>query len=159
VHGNAPRRAAARTLDFSRVHACTNVQSECRNRVTDRERAANRARRPLAEREEPVACGVDLLASEARQLAPNRVVMAPEQLGPRAVAELARLIRRVDDVGEENRRKHTCRHRRRLRTRQELFDLVEDLVAVHVWHVIVARKLDKLCAGNPPGNVATLFDV
>src|SRR5205085_1301330 len=72
--------------------------------VTDRAGAADRARRAVeAGREEAVPGGVDRLAAEARELAPDRGVVLRQEGRPRA-AELRGPGGRVDEIGEENGR-------------------------------------------------------
>jgi hypothetical protein len=69
-------------------------------------RIADCARRAVESgREEAVASGVDRLAAEARELAPDRSVVLGEQRRP-LPARLHGLRRRVDEIGEE----HRCEH-------------------------------------------------
>ena len=74
-----------------------------------------------------------------------------EQLPPAPVTELARALRRADDVGEEHGREHTVRLRCLPNARQELADLFEHLVgsAAGPRHVARTGQLD----------VAGAFDV
>ncbi len=75
VHGDAARLLARTALDLARVHAGTHREPERAESVLDRLRAADRARRPVEDREDPVPGGIDLLAGEAVELASHRLVV------------------------------------------------------------------------------------
>ena len=135
-------------LALAGVHPGTDLQAQPAHGVDRGVGAADRARRPVEAREEPVARGVDLAPAKALELAPNRGVVSLQQLAPAPVAELGRPLRRADDVGEEHRREHAVGLGRLAHAGQELADLVEDLApAVCPGHVRVARQLDVPCAG------------
>jgi hypothetical protein len=56
--------------------------------------------------------------------------MSLEDLTPATIADCCGLLGRADDVGEQNRRKHAIGLGAPSHARQELLDLVEDLVLV-----------------------------
>ena len=85
----------------------------------------DRAPWAIEDGKEPVAGGVDLLAAKALELTAYKGVMLPEQLGPGAIPEFARLVGRPDEIGEEDRREHAVRERCRPYPGQELLDLVD----------------------------------
>src|SRR5438093_11738746 len=80
--------------------------------------------------------------------------MALEQIAPASVTELAGALGRADDVGEEHGGEHALRLGRLTHAREELPDLVEDVVAVVPGNVVCTRKLDVLrfleVASEPP---------
>src|SRR6202035_2358862 len=117
-----PGELVAVDLALSRVDAGPDLQAESRHRVDDGTRTTDRARRTVECRQEPVACGVDLTTAEADELAPHGRMVGLEQLAPAAVAELARLLGRPDEVGEENRREHALGIGRLALAGQELPD-------------------------------------
>ena len=59
--------------------------------------------------EEPVARGVDLASTEARQLLADDGVVLVEQRAPTGVTELGGPRGGADDVGEEDGREHPVR--------------------------------------------------
>src|SRR5207248_5374258 len=93
--------------------------------------------------QEAVAGGVDLAPAEALELPAHRAIVRREEHGPAAVAELRGARRRADDVGEEHRGEHTIGLRRAADSRQELLDLVDDLVGIDPGDVHVPWKLDE----------------
>src|ERR1700694_400456 len=58
-------------------------------------------------REEPASRCFVLPAPTTRQLTTNGVIVPIKQVTPMPIAKLARPLRRLDDVREENRREHT----------------------------------------------------
>lgn len=56
--------------------------------------------RPVEAGEESVTRGVDLLAAEARELLPDKRMVALHEVAPARIAELGELLRRADEVGE-----------------------------------------------------------
>ena len=104
MDGDAAWLRAGRPLHLARVDAGPHVEAELREGVADGEPAANRTRRPVEEREEAVAGGVDLLAAEAIELGSDRRIVPSEELRPRCVTELRRPLGRADEIGEEDGR-------------------------------------------------------
>src|SRR5205085_7386766 len=98
-------------LALTGVHARADGQAEVAERPPDRVRAGDRTGWAVEAREDAVARGVDLPASEPGDLRPDGGVVARDQLAPRAVAELRRALGRADDVGEEHRREDPLRLR------------------------------------------------
>lgn len=105
---------------------------------------------PVERGQEPVARTVDLPAAQSQKLAAHECVVALEHVAPAAIAELDRLRRRVDDVGEEHGREHPLRLG--VRPRSGLPDLVQeashlDLDAIRIRiaerQVPHARELDE----------------
>ena len=66
-------------LDLAGVDARPDLEPELADRVADRERAADRPRRAVECREEPVAGRLDLVAAEPLELPPGHPVMLVEQ--------------------------------------------------------------------------------
>ena len=154
-----PRTFVAVELALAGVDARTDVDAELPQRVADRERAADGARRTVERGEEPVAGGVDLAAAKPLELAPNRGVVRAEELAPAAIAELHGPLRRADDVGEENRGEDAVGLRGGPRPGHELLDLVRERVDVTGGDpVVVTRQLDELRAGDSCGEIPPLLD-
>lgn len=95
------------TSSHSPVCRPAHLDSKRAQRLSDRTRAANRARGPVESCEEAVARGVELDAAILRELAANRRVMLRKQLTPAAITELRRLRRRADDIREQDRCEHS----------------------------------------------------
>ncbi len=97
----------------------------------------------------------------ARELRAHEAVVALDEIVPLAVAELDRLLRRADDVGEEHRREHAVDLRLLPSSLgpdavQELRDRFDDLVGVDPGRVVDPGQLDQLRAGNALSEVATV---
>ena len=82
--------------------AGADLQAQLLHRLRDSARAADRSGRPIETREEAVAGCVELLSVIADELSTDDRVVPLEELAPCLVAEVHRLLRRADDVGEEN---------------------------------------------------------
>ncbi len=132
---------------------------ERRERVLNAERAANRACRPVEDREEAVSGRVDLLACEAVELPPHDRVVLLDEPRPRRVAERPGRLRRADDVREEDRREDAIGDRRRPGAREELLDLVEQPVDAGPGQRAPSRQLDQAGRGNALCQVACHSDV
>ena len=108
------RRPSARSR---RVAAGAHLEAERPHCLADRLGALHGAGGTVEGGQEAVAGSRDLRAAVTGEHRPHRLVVPLEQLGPAAVAELAGLVRRADDVGEEHGRKHavelasSCLHR------------------------------------------------
>src|SRR5207244_3613618 len=84
------------------VHADADAEAERADGVANCAGAADGPRGAVeAGSEEPVAGGVNRLATEARELAADRCVVLFQERRPRA-AQRGRLRGRLDEVGEEN---------------------------------------------------------
>src|SRR3954469_23103014 len=68
----------------------------------DRSGCADRPSRPLKRGEKSVSGGVDLLAAERRELAPDDRVMVLETLAPAAIAKFRGALGRPHDVGDQH---------------------------------------------------------
>ena len=102
------------------MHADANAEAERADGVPDRGCAADRSRRPVEPGgEETVAGGVNRLAPEARELAPDDRIVLLEQRRPRA-ARLQRSHGRVDEIGEQDRRENAAPLHRPLLPRIDL---------------------------------------
>src|SRR5436305_9932698 len=77
---------------------------QLRGLVGYRARAADRSRGPVEARDEAVPRLLDLPTSEALQLRADERVVPLQQRAPSSVAQLGRVFRRVDDVGEQDGR-------------------------------------------------------
>ena len=84
-----PADLAVDQLALAGVQAGADLEAELAHRLGDRAGAADRPGRAVEGGEEAVAGGVDLLAAEPDQLAPDERVVALEQVAPAPVAELA----------------------------------------------------------------------
>jgi hypothetical protein len=127
--GALPRARAAQG-DTPEVQACTNLEPDVAVGLDDRLRAPYSARRAVEGCEKPVACGVQLTASELRQLSSHEGVVPLEQLAPAAVTQFDRSFGGTDDVGEEDGGEHSLRLRRLPTTRlvdspYEVLDLLQ----------------------------------
>jgi hypothetical protein len=71
-----------------------------------RQAAAHGARRSVEGSEQAIAGGVELAAAEASQAGVGDRVEAHQQRAPGLVAESGRMLGRIDDVAEEDRRQH-----------------------------------------------------
>src|SRR5439155_1308530 len=130
-------------LDLTRVQTGPHLEAQRSDRVADRTRAADRPRGPVEDREDAVAGSVDLPSMEPLQLSADRLVVRLEELAPPPVTERRRLLCRADDVREEHCHQYTIRLAATTNARQEVLDLVEDLVGVEPWNMIFACELDE----------------
>src|SRR5262245_32053327 len=110
-----PSDLAVDELALARVQPGAYVDAELAHTVDDRLGATDGACRAVERGEEPVAGGVHLAAASACELPTDNRVVALEQLAPTGIAELGHLLRRADDVGEEDGRKHAVGLNRRVR--------------------------------------------
>ena len=91
---------------------------------------------------------------------PDRCVVPIEELTPLAVAQLPRTLGRAHDVREQHGGENAVRLLGLAHTRQELLDLVHDLVAAACRRdVVLACELDVACAGDAPGEEAGVLDM
>ena len=125
--------------------------------------AADRPGRAVEGGEEAVAHRLHLAAAVQGELAPDRGVVALEQLPPAAVAELGRLLGRADDVGEEDRRQRPFGFAGAAAADEELLDLVEQRVDVAGERQVVlaraARRSGRRGSPRPssgPGAAGTI---
>jgi hypothetical protein len=79
--------------------------------LDDRRSATHSTGGPIEGREKSIAQGLDLAAAKPSKLLADSLVVAIEQRSPAAVAELGCPLRRVDNVGEQHRRKYAVRLR------------------------------------------------
>jgi hypothetical protein len=108
---------------------------------------------------EPVAGGLDLTTSMALQAGAEHGVVRVGQRAPLAVAQASGLLRRRDDVREQDCGGDHVAFGGLVRAGQELLDLVEEGVGVaHEEQVVVAGQLDVGRAGDALGEVATGAD-
>src|SRR5262249_11442013 len=148
VHRDATGPAPARELHLARMDAGAHVEPEPGEGIANRERAAYGSRRTVEEGEKPVACGVDLFAAEPGKLAPHEFLVPSEAPGPGVGAEFAEPGGRPDEVGEQDRGEDPVTDMRGPHTREELLDLVDDVVGLPERHVGVSFKLHKARTGN-----------
>ena len=83
--------------------------------------------------------------------------MRRDERRPRRVPDGVGLLGGADEIREEDRRQHAVGRRDRAHARQELLDLVQDLVRVEERHVVVTRELDEAGARNVRRDVPPLF--
>ena len=81
-----------------------------------------------------------------------------EQLRPGLIAERAYTLGRSDKIGEEDRGEYSVGDTRWPHAREELLDLVDDVVRLPEGHVGVAGELDEARAGHMRGDIAALLD-
>ena len=97
-----PSRLTVGDFALAGVQSCAYLETEIAQRADYGIGTANGACRAVEGCEEAVAGGVDLSAAEAKQFAPDQLVVALEQFPPTAVAQFGCPRRRSDDVGEED---------------------------------------------------------
>jgi hypothetical protein len=158
VHGD-PADGIACELDLAGVEPGTHAEPGGGDVLRDGARAADRPRRPVERREEAVAGGVDLAAAKACEVAAHDLVVPLEQIAPAPVAQFAGAPGRSDDVGEQHGREHAIWFLRLANTRQELADLLHDVVPVDPGEMCVARQLDVFRALDVPREPAGVLDV
>src|SRR4029079_3864834 len=98
-HHADPTDLAVDRLDLAGVHPRPDLQVERLQGLPDRLRAAHRARRAVERGAEAVGRGGALGPPAAAEHRADHGVMPFERVLPRPVAELARAVRRPDDVG------------------------------------------------------------
>jgi hypothetical protein len=147
-------------LDLTRVDAGAHLEAEPAERVPNRDAAPNRARRPVEHCEEAVA--VVSISSPPKRSSSVRIrgVVAAEQLGPRRVPEAHRLLRRRDEVREEDGRAARGPVDGFGRTAgEELLDLVENDLGIGDERVVVSRKFHEPRPRDPLRDVPALVDL
>src|SRR5438876_8994386 len=107
------------------MYAAAYFESELAGDVSDGACTFDGASRAVEGRDEPIAGGVDLRASKARQLSTHGLVVTVQHVAPPMIAEVDRPHSRGHDVGDEDRRQDSVRGRCSEHARHELFDLVE----------------------------------
>jgi hypothetical protein len=107
-HGDAAYLLAD-LLDLADVDAGANLNAQLANRLDDLERSGDRLGRRVEDDEEAVARGVQLTATVALERAPHGRVMQVDQLAPRLVAQLRRVLGRTDDVRHQDGRQESLR--------------------------------------------------
>ncbi len=128
--------------------------------ITDGDRAAHRAGRPVERGKESVAGRADLLPAEMRELATHCRVMLLQHVAPGFVAQRCRAVRRTDDVRKKDRGEHPVRFRSRPDAGEERLDLVDDLALVaDPREVVRSGKLEELCIRDTSRYVSALLDV
>src|SRR4029453_18193260 len=75
-------------LDLSCMNAGSGLETDCGHPLGDRLGDAHGASRPVERREEPVACGVDLVAPEPPEERTHYAVMALHERAPARIAHL-----------------------------------------------------------------------
>src|SRR5207253_6803113 len=136
-------------LDLARMHPRPDLQAERQHGLGDGLRAPDGPSRPVEGGEEPIAGGVDLPPSEPFDQGTNSLVMGIEQFSPAAIPQRGRLLRRANDVSEQNGRKHPVEFWSRADAGEKLLDLVDQGVRIaHEWSVVRARQLDIFRAGD-----------
>src|SRR5262245_8545831 len=93
-------------VDLARVDTRTDAKPETGARRPHLERKADGARRPVERREETVTGRPDLLAAVSRDRRPDGLVVAREEITPRALADARRGRRRADEIREDQREEH-----------------------------------------------------
>ena len=99
-------------------------------RVPDGTGSADGTGWTIEDRQEPVARGIDLTASEALQPLADERMMLRDEFPPAAVTKLGRMLGGADDVREQHRDKHTIRFRPVTNAGEELLDLVENGIRI-----------------------------
>lgn len=102
-HDAEATRLPADRLDFARVNTDPDFEFErppCSNYCLS---GPNCASWTVERREEPVSCRVDLDTPVSAEHRPDDGVMALQQCPPRPVTQLDRLLRRADQVAEQDR--------------------------------------------------------
>src|ERR671919_2025024 len=112
------------------MNARTDVKAELAHRVDDGRRTSHRSGRPVERREEPVARGLDLTSAPPVELASDGLVVAVDELLPRAVTDLGGACGPPGDVGEQHRREHAVGFGPSAGPGEEVLDLVRDRVRV-----------------------------
>src|SRR6516165_9258675 len=106
VHRDASDIVAV-PLDFTGMQPAAHRNAELPHRLINGGGAAHRPSWAIEGRHEPIAEAFYLVAAEARELLSRRLVVLIEQGAPVPVAEAGGAFGRVDDVGEQYRRKHS----------------------------------------------------
>src|SRR5262249_54633050 len=96
-------------LALASVEPGADVESESAHALPDGAGSAHCASGAVERSEEPVARGIDLPSTKARQLASHGGVVGLQGVTPATIAEFGRPPRGVDDVREEDRPKHPAR--------------------------------------------------
>ena len=122
-----PGHLGAVSFAFTGVEAETHLEALLGRRRRNRGRARDTTGGPVERREEPVSRRVDLVAAEARQVAPHCQAVIGDQPAPGLVAEGRGALRRAHDVREEDGRENAVRHRLGLSLGEEAPDLCGDL--------------------------------
>jgi hypothetical protein len=102
VHGDAAE-VSRLALDFSRVNTGPNAEVVRSGDQVNRGGAANCSRSSIEHRQETVAGGCDLVAAEAVELKPNPIVVTPQKLFPRRIADSTGDGGRIDNVRNKER--------------------------------------------------------
>src|SRR5437762_13298852 len=116
------------------MQSAAHYNAERAHRFGYRGSAAHRPRRTVEGRHEAVAEVLDLAPAKPLQLLPHRLVVAIEQRAPLPVAKLGGAPRRIDDVGEHDRREHPVHILLAARPGEELLDLIDKAVTVADKH-------------------------
>ena len=120
----------AHHLALAGMQARTNLDAERLDLLSDGAGAADAARRPVKGRQKAVAGGFHLAAAEASENAPDRGVVVVKQTAPAMVPECGCLLRRTDNVGEENRGEDAIGLDPGGCPREEFFDRIGDFVGI-----------------------------
>jgi hypothetical protein len=134
-----PLAASPRGADLAGVN--TGRISSPRDGATLGSQRANGQMQGRRRRRGTVACSVDLLPRSGRARTNRRAMRRGR---PGGITE-RRPSQSTDQIGEENRRENAIGRPGRTHAREELLDLVEDLVR-RCRHVVVAGQLDEACA-------------
>ena len=101
-----PAHGVLLALDLARVDAHADSELERYEAVAQVETAADRTRRPVEEREDPVSRRVDELAAVLRQNVGDDPVVGGQAFRPGPVTQPARQLGRADDIAEEDASEH-----------------------------------------------------
>ncbi len=98
-----PWTSLLRELDLAEVDTSTDVEAELLHVAAGRERAAHRVGRPVEDREEAIAGGVDLTSAVRLEQGADHAALCGEEPAPPHVAHLPSELGRAHDVGEQHR--------------------------------------------------------
>src|SRR6476661_7317770 len=112
------------------MEATAHLQAQGLDCFGDSGGAAHRPRWPVERRKKSVPEALDLAPSKYRELLPYRVVMLVEQALPFPVPEFRRPLSRLDDVGEQDGRKHPVCLDLPARPRQEFLHLIDKVIGI-----------------------------
>src|SRR6516164_782951 len=146
-------------LDLAGMQSGAHRDAQGLDGAGDRCRATHSPRRAVERREEAIAQLFHLSAAEPPDLLAYCRVMAVEQHTPLAVAELGGALRRVDDVGEHDRRQHAIDLDLAARAGEKFLDFVGDSIGNLQKTMVISGQLDVFRAGNVLSQIAAGLDV
>src|SRR3954453_18155351 len=89
--------------DFTGMQPGPDLQIQSPHRRRHGSGASDRPCGTIEQRQEPVACGIELAPAPAIELRPHHLVVRDDDPPPRRIAHPAQSRGRIDDVGEEDR--------------------------------------------------------